>query len=349
MVRALQIALAHSLVAYYIQHMHKRKGNDSKVPTVELFAGAGLLAHAFQTAGAETLLAVEADPQARATLQRNINPAAIGIDAREVLKGLQADLLIGGPPCQGFSSLGKRDALDARNSLSMVMVPWARELQPKVVVIENVPQFLESAYWPKLQKEFLRMGYSSTSWVLNASDFGAPQLRRRAFAVFSKIGLPVAPEPTCTTPMTVRQAFAGLPSKPSSKLQHLAPTPGDLALSRFKLIPPGGDKRDLLRRAPELCPPSWGRIPNQATDVWGRMLWDEPANTLRCCFQSASKGRYIHPRLNRVISLREGARLQGVPDDWVFEGDPTHVARQIGNGVPVPLGRAVAIQVMSLF
>ena len=81
---------------------------------------------------------------------------------------------------------------------------------------------------------------------------------------------------------------------------------------------------------------------NQAVDVWGRMDWNKPANTLRCSFQSASKGRYLHPEQHRVISIREGARLQGIPDNWVFSGDRSSIARQIGNGVPVPLARAVA-------
>ena len=75
---------------------------------------------------------------------------------------------------------------------------------------------------------------------------------------------------------------------------------------------------------------------------------DKPANTLRCTFQNPSKGRYLHPTEDRVLSLREGARLQGVPDDWTFVGKPYPVARQIGNGVPVPLARAVATQVMAL-
>ncbi len=329
--------------------MHTRKYSESRIPTIELFAGAGLLAHSFKRVGAETVLAVEADHRARASLERNVKPLETGVDARAVRTNISADLLVGGPPCQGFSSLGKRDALDVRNSLSMVMLPWARAAKPKVVVIENVPQFLVSPYWAKLQTEFSRMGYESTSWVLNAADYGAPQLRNRAFAIFSKIGLPAAPRRTRARHMTVREAFDGLPRQLTPKLQHLAPAPGELALQRFKLIPAGGDKRDLMRDAPDLCPPSWGKIPNQATDVWGRMLWDEPANTLRCSFQSASKGRYIHPRLHRVISLREGARLQGVPDDWVFAGDPSHIARQIGNGVPIPLGMAVARSVMRLF
>src|SRR5690606_16390875 len=89
-------------------------------------------------------------------------------------------------------------------------------------------------------------------------------------------------------------------------------------------------------------PPSWKSIGCQATDVWGRIDPDVPANTIRCAFQNPSKGRYLHPTEDRVITLREGARLQGVPDDWTFAGRPYPIARQIGNGVPVPLAAAVA-------
>src|SRR3546814_15981226 len=97
-----------------------------------------------------------------------------------------------------------------------------------------------------------------------------------------------------------------------------------------------------MRLAPELCPPSWERVGCQATDVWGRIDPDQPSNTIRCTFQNPSKGRYLHPIENRTLSLREGARLQGVPDCWPFAGRPYPVARQIGNGVPVTLPVRVA-------
>jgi len=115
------------------------------------------------------------------------------------------------------------------------------------------------------------------------------------------------------------------------------------------MIPEGGDKRDIMRAAPELAPPSWWSFPGQLTDVWGRMEWDRPANTLRTCLQNASKGRYIHPEQERVISLREAARLHSIEDTWSFSGLPTQVARQIGNSVPPRLGRAVARCVRQLF
>ena len=117
-------------------------------------------------------------------------------------------------------------------------------------------------------------------------------------------------------------------------------------MARMRVIPPGGDKRDVMRAAPELAPPSWWKIRGEATDVWGRMLWDEPCNTLRTALLNASKGRYIHPEQDRVITLREAARLHSVRDDWRFAGTPYQVARQIGNGVPPALGRVVARAVM---
>jgi DNA (cytosine-5)-methyltransferase 1 len=122
---------------------------------------------------------------------------------------------------------------------------------------------------------------------------------------------------------------------------HIWPKPVGIAAERIALVPPKGDKRDIVIMAPKLCPPSWFKIGCQATDAWGRIDPDEPANTIRCTFQNPSKGRYLHPTEDRVLSLREGARLQGVPDHWIFEGRPYPVARQIGNGVPVPLAAAV--------
>lgn len=317
--------------------------------SIDLFAGAGLLGYSFKELGFRTALAVEADPRARATFMENVGADAMGNDVRNVHSGICADLLLAGPPCQGFSTLGKRDHFDERNALSLCVADWAATSKPAVVVIENVPPFLKSRFWRTLKRRMRSQGYESAEWILNAADFGAPQLRMRAFGIFSRIGLPSVPTPTAKIHKTVREAFDGLPLKPHVDGLHVAPVPGALALARFKNIPPKGDKRDVVRRAPHLCPPSWSRMGCQATDVWGRMDFDAPANTLRCSFQNASKGRYIHPTEHRVLTLREGARIQGIPDSWEFHGDRTSIARQIGNGVPLALGRAVALSVMRVF
>jgi DNA (cytosine-5)-methyltransferase 1 len=322
---------------------------NQKLKAIDLFSGAGLLGHAFRKHGFRTNLAVEADPRARATFQSNVGAEKMTTDVRTVIKGVKADLLLAGPPCQGFSTLGKRDHHDERNELSLFVSEWAIACRPSVVVLENVPPFFDSPQWVLLKRRMNRLDYECAQWILNAVDFGAPQLRTRAFAIFSLRGLPHQPEPTVRRRRTVREAFDGLPLDADRDGMHVAPTPGALALARFKVIPPNGDKRDVMRRAPHLCPPSWCRMGAQATDVWGRMDPDQPANTLRCSFQNASKGRYIHPSQHRVLTLREGARLQGVPDNWKFHGDRTSVARQIGNGVPIPLGRAIAHAVAGLF
>jgi len=329
-----------------------------KIPTVnqqarhrsiDLFAGAGLLGQAFREAGFHAALAVEADHRARTSYAKNVGADEISDDVRRVRKGVSASLVLAGPPCQGFSTLGKRDHSDERNSLSLCVSDWARSSNAQVVVVENVPPFLQSRHWALLKRRMQRMGYECTQWVLNAADFGAPQLRVRAFGVFSRIGLPERPVPTVTTHTTVRQAFKGLSEEPDETGLHVAPKPGALALSRFLVIPESGDKRDVMRAAPHLCPPSWQRLGPQATDVWGRVELDAPANTLRCSFQNASKGRYVHPTAHRVLTLREGARIQGVPDSWEFAGDRMSIARQIGNGVPLALGRAVASSIAVLF
>ena len=318
------------------------------IKCVELFAGAGLLGGGFHQAGFQTVFAAELDERAVKTYNSNLEPVAEVWDVQRVKRDLSYDILVAGPPCQGFSTLGKRDPKDLRNSLSLSIHKWSQSHNPKVVVIENVPQFLDSEYWKLLTKKFERDGYECTSWILNAADYGVAQIRHRSFTIYSKMGAPNKPRPSKRI-KTVREAFKGLPRNPNGKNFHIAPAPTELGLARMEVIPKNGDKRDVMRLAPELCPPSWFKMGEQAVDVWGRMNWDRPSNTLRCAFQSASKGRYLHPEKNRVISIREGARIQGIPDEWVFFGDRSSMARQIGNGVPVPLAKAVAKSVKKLF
>lgn len=319
------------------------------ITTIDLFAGAGLMTEGFRQSGFRSIFAAEADHRAVASFNKNIENVARVWDVRKVDASLQSQVILAGPPCQGFSTLGKRDSNDERNKLSLTVLPWIKSANPSVVVIENVPQFVESIYWKRIKRAAKREGYESCHWILNAADFGVPQRRTRAFCILSRIGLPTQPEPTHEIPVTVRQAFSGLSCNPTDLNQHIAPMPKGVAYERIKIIPPNGDKRDVLRLAAHLCPPSWEKIGAQAVDVWGRMNFDEPSNTVRCSFQNPSKGRYLHPAENRVITIREGARLQGVPDEWVFVGDRTSMARQIGNGVPVPLAKVVANSIRRLF
>lgn len=312
---------------------------------VEMFCGAGLFGGAWHRAGFDCALAVDLDPEATASYRQNVSKNAKVGSVADLPDGVGCDVLLAGPPCQGFSTLGRRDPTDRRNSLSAYVGDWAQALLPKVVVVENVPPFLQSLHWSKLTERLRAIGYEVDAWVMDAADFGAPQNRQRSFTIASLVGLPRRPA-AGEHRSTVREVFSCSPD--DGDPMHVWPEPTGLASRRIKLVPAGGDKRDILAVAPELCPPSWTRIGCQATDAWGRMEWDKPANTLRCCFQNPSKGRYLHPSEDRVISLREGARLQGAPDSWEFVGTRTSVARQIGNGVPLYLGTAVASAVAEL-
>lgn len=320
-----------------------------KPTVIDLFAGAGLFSYAFKQEGFELLYGVESDEVAASTYERNLRVRAVCADIRRVKPSEHCDVLIAGPPCQGFSTLGKREPDDPRNCLSLQVVTWARKAQPAVIVVENVSAFLDAPVWSELRRRLARLGYEVAGFVLNAFHFGVPQIRRRSFTIASRIGTPRLHRLRFRQVRTVREAWAGLPEVPDDTNDHYAPRPSELALARMRVIPPGGDRRDVMRNAPELTPPSWWSLKCQITDVWGRMSWDRPSNTLRTCLQNASKGRYIHPSQHRVISLREAARLQSIHDRWSFCGLPTQIARQIGNSVPPALGRAVARGVRALF
>lgn len=309
---------------------------------IDMFSGAGLFSAGFVDAGFEPLLAIDLAREAVATYNRNLRPVAVASSVTTFDDIPAADVLIAGPPCQGFSTLGRQDPLDVRNALALEIPRWAAASNASIVVVENVPPFLQSPQWRELAGALEALGYEIDSWVLDAVEHGAPQLRRRAFTIASRVGR--VTQPSRSTARISAGEVLTTPIAADDPL-HTWPVPKGIAAERIALIPPGGDKRDVMRLAPHLCPPSWAKVGCQATDVWGRVDPSNPVNTIRCTFQNPSKGRYLHPTENRTLSLREGARLQGVPDDWIFVGRPYPVARQIGNGVPVPLARAVATAV----
>ncbi|MCC6124356.1 MAG: DNA cytosine methyltransferase [Pirellulales bacterium] len=318
---------------------------DTRPTVVDLFAGAGLFSQAFRAAGCRIIHAVEIDSVAAETYVRNVGPEIEVSDVLRMQPTGRCDILISGPPCQGFSTLGARRSDDPRNSLCLEVARWAKSMRPKVIVIENVSAFLESDEWRLLGRRLKGLDYGVAAFVLDAFDYGVPQHRRRSFTVAFREGIFIQPQQRRRV-RTVRQAWEGLPTEPDGKNHHYSPKPSKVALARMRVIPPGGDKRDVMRKAPRLAPPSWWQVSCEVTDAWGRMEWDSPCNTLRTALQNASKGRYIHPEQHRVISLREAARLHSIPDSWTFAGLPTQVARQIGNSVPPRLGRAIATAVL---
>ena len=344
---------------------------------IDVFAGCGGITEGFRRAGFNSVMAVEWDRSAAATYASNFGDHVECSDITKLPDDAfpSADVVVGGPPCQGFSNLGRRDPADPRNLLWQEYARVVRSVRPRVFVLENVPQFLKSDQF-QLFVEWTRNGclseYELAAGILNAADYGVPQRRRRAIVIGAKRGQVTLPPSTHgqndqSMPWaTVRDAFRGIPFEtgpttlPGQKLKsgipgpfkvselHLSRRPQKISLQRYDLVPPGGGRFDL----PDyLLPDCWRNKPTGTVDVMGRMEWNRPSLTIRTEFFKPEKGRYLHPqwdaddptkRVNRSISHWEAARIQSFPDDFVWCGSKIEIAKQIGNAVPPLLAEAVA-------
>ena len=346
---------------------------------VDLFAGCGGLTAGFLRANSDIgellpIAAVDSDIDSVATYAANFGPDHLFLGTIENwLEGGHypdgADVVLGGPPCQGFSALGKQEVTDSRNALWEQYVEAVAVLRPKFFVLENVREFLRSEQFSGLE-EACQPGqgledYEIEPFVLDASLYGAPQRRRRAIVVGRRRELPPVGEPPQTTQRSsVREAFQGLavevhdrdlPERRSEFEGQQVPGPfygeelhltryfTQLSLKRYRSIPEGGNRFDIPY---DLLAPCWRSHRTGAGDVMGRLLWDKPSVTIRTEFFKPEKGRYLHPTAHRPITHLEAARLQGFPDDYEWCGSKTSIARQIGNAVPLPLGEALGRHIL---
>lgn len=297
----------------------------------------------------------------------------------------EADVVIGGPPCQGFSLLNKKRYCDQRKELWRPYLEVVKRSNARIFVMENVPQIIGSFEHGEILGMANSMGFKVCGGILSAADYGVPQTRKRAFIIGCKFFNPVLvfpPRRTHYDPSkkppkelelydgsneflpsvgkwkTVRDAIGDLPPPVGTGIRdepppldlHFGRSPTPDSFSRYKAIPGEGMNRfDLQRRAPELTPPCWIRKKTGGTDLFGRLWWDRPSFTIRTEFFKPEKGRYLHPKQHRPITHREAARLQSFPDDFVFKGSKIEVARQIGNAVPPLLAARVADIVFQLF
>ncbi|GAB4105908.1 DNA cytosine methyltransferase [Micromonospora taraxaci] len=349
------------------------QGGSDKLRVVDLFAGCGGLTSGFHSTDRyRTVGAVEFDLAAAATYAANFGEENVYRgDIADWVKGdlPDADVVIGGPPCQGFSSLGKRDIGDPRNSMWRQYVEALVKIRPKAFLLENVPQFERSGQFHSLQ-EMTEPGGILSSYSLKhksivATNFGAAQLRRRFIAIGTLKDYPVIDVPMGSVPReewrTVRDAIWSLRNSvipentelPDSTDQFFdAKVPGvfkasdldfarkyaEISLERMKYIPPEGDRRSIPRH---LLPPCWVDR-TDGMDVFARLRWDRPSVTIRTEFFKPEKGRYLHPEEHRALSHHEAALLQGFKDDFKWCGTKIQIARQIGNAVPVELATALA-------
>lgn len=331
---------------------------------IDLFSGAGGLTLGFKREGFVPVLAVEKEPDFARTYAANFGEHVVAGDIVKIVnEGTipKADVVVGGPPCQGFSNLTGNKKADPRRKLWQYYMDVVEASGCKVFVVENVPNLLKAPEGLSIIRRARELGYEigpdSVGYVM-ASNYGVPQNRKRAIIIGSKIG-PIPLPAANGKRQTVREALKGVPLKPTktslpehddelySGLDiHMGRNPTPMSLKRYKIIPPGGNRFDLQRKAPELTPQCWIRKTHGGTDLFGRLNWDEPARcTIRCEFYKPEKGRFLHPSEHRPITHLEAARLQSFPDDFKWYGRKIRIAIQIGNAVPPLLAQALAAQV----
>lgn len=342
---------------------------------IDLFSGAGGMTLGFtdrcSKSAFQSIWAIDNDSASVETFKTNFGNHAFCEDIEKAVHDApKADIVIGGPPCQGFSLLNKNRAGDSRRALWQPYMDIVERSGARVFVIENVPGLLGSEEFHDIEKKANKLGFGTVACKLNAADYGVPQTRKRAIVIGYKRSLvakPVLPPlPTHSSPdnkesnlpkwVTVREAIGDLLPPEGTEIRDMEPPynlhfgrkPTELSKKRYRLIPLGGNRFDLQRAAPKLTPKCWIRKKSGGTDLFGRLWWNRPSVTIRTEFFKPEKGRYLHPDQHRPITHREAARLMGFPDDFVFEGSKIEIARQIGNAVPPLLGKAVAYVVADI-
>lgn len=293
--------------------------------------------------GFQTVLAVDKNEDAAATVEHHFPHAEVIADDVNSIDSFSmwddAEVVVGGPPCQGFSNLNstKTENLeDDRNYLWKEYMRAVEDIQPDVFLIENVPRFLDSQEGADAVARAENMGYTTVVDRLWAHEYGVPQKRHRVFIIGSKLGTPAFPAPTKEPVRTVKDAIGDLPKEPNNENWHDTRNFSEKTIKRMEEVPEGGNRFDIPEN---LLPECWKDYEGSGTDLFGRLWIDEPAVTIRTGFFKPMKGRHLHPTENRALTIREGARLQTIPDDYTIKGRQAQrrVAQQIGNAVPPKL------------
>ena len=309
--------------------------NPKKYSVVSLFTGCGGLDLGFESKRFETLACVDNDYESCKTLRYNRPDWDVHEgDIRDFkTNGLIADGVIGGPPCQGFSTAGKGDPNDSRNFLWLEYFRVVRDVKPKFIVLENVPGMLHAKnrnHLEDLIEAFEELGYLLNYDVLNAADFGVPQVRKRLI-ILGGLGFNIPlPKPNCKKPITVKMAIEDLESNKS-----------------FPNHVPNKHAPHVVER--------WEKLVEGETDPGyrrSRLYADKPSCTIRAGGGYGPKGDHlggfhppIHYKYPRQLTVRESARLQGFPDNWILQGSKTAQGRQVGNAVAPPLAKAIATSI----
>ena len=360
--------------------IRKKTKSMNKYNVLDLFCGAGGFSYGMdKNPNFRTVVALDFDENAVTTFKKNMpytNVVVGDITDKEIKativklsKDANVNMIIGGPPCQGYSMKGKKLGLkDPRNFLFREYLNLVKEISPEVFVIENVKGILLASngwFRDEIVKEISNLGYYVNYKVLCAADFGVPQARERTIFICSKSKPIPMPTPTVTKRTTVREAIEDLAYLESGEgdfvqsystdatseyqrimrrgsellYNHKASNHKKIAIEKLKMIPPEQGKENL----PE---DMIGKQKFKTT--WGRLKWDDISPTIDTRFDASSNGTNNHPFLNRAITPREAARLQSFDDTFIFYGSKVHVRKQIGNAVPPWLAKAIADQIFNV-
>lgn len=355
----------------------------AKYKTIDLFCGCGGLTQGFwETGRFEIVFANDNDKAALQSYQMNFDKSGLHSDCRDIIDLVDnspelvppADIVIGGPPCQGFSLLNRNRIGDERRTLWQYYMEIVRLSNAQMVVMENVPQLLNSSEFSQILEELKRQGFQSiVGHILNSANYGVPETRKRTILLASKQGFVCLPCPRNIEAerlprikrlhgfhmpqswRTVADVIRDLPIPHGTEIRwneppplnlHFGRTPTPVSLERYQAVPLGGNRFDLQRHRPDITPQCWLKKQQGGTDLFGRLWWDRPSVTIRTEFFKPEKGRYLHPDQHRPITHREAARIQMFPDDFIFCGTKIEIAKQIGNAVPVGLAHAIAEEVV---
>ncbi|WP_107331561.1 DNA cytosine methyltransferase [Metapseudomonas otitidis] len=327
-----------------------------KPTAIDLFCGAGGLTTGLKKSGFKVLAGFELDETAAETYKLNhgssrifvsdlstLDPAQV-MDELNLKKG-ELDLLAGCPPCQGFSSHKTRNKSssveDERNNLIFSVLEFIRTMEPKTVMIENVPGLAKDDRISRFKSELKELGYKindNTVQILDAADFGVPQRRKRMILQASRFGHIPSPKKSSTR-KTVEQAIGFLkpPGESGDYLHDLPFIRSSKVNEIIRNIPKNGGSRADLPRS--LWLPCHLKRPGSYRDVYGRMAWQDVSPTITGGCTNPSKGRFIHPEQDRAITLREAALLQTFPINYKFslKKGKDFTALMIGNALPPDL------------
>lgn len=329
---------------------------------IDIFSGCGGLSYGFEQTGQyKTVLAIDIWDIALQTVKENKSSVDTLCVDMQLLKDEEIenikqkypsiDIVVGGPPCQGFSLAGKRKVEDKRNSLWKEYVRFVSIIKPEWIVFENVFGLLSmkdkkgKKIIDLIVEEFEKIGYTLTINSISAKDYNVAQDRKRIIIIGNLNGKELKLTPvTKNNPKTVREVISDLEKLESGMISqkdpyHFSMDHNDKHIKWLSPVPEGKSAHDYKSIT--------GMNVKGYSTTYKRIWWDRPSPAITTCFNSISSQNNVHPRDTRALTIREAMRIQSFPDEFVFKGTWKDIRTQIGNAVPPELGRQIALQILN--